>query len=128
MWMSTVLGRGRVRQLEAPHVVAKLRPDEQPSLGQRQQVPIDRCAIEVGVGEPFGQLGVTRRKSELCELAQNYHPLHGDADALTYQERPQVLLSEQAGLRCHEMTFPRSVSDGKESFSRCARQRDISGC
>ncbi len=56
-----MLGRLHVRQLEAPHVVAKLRLDQQPGLGQREQVAIDGRSVEAVARKSLRQLGVACR-------------------------------------------------------------------
>ncbi len=79
-------GRLRVWKPVPPNCVAKLGANEQPDLTHRDQVAVDRRAVERARCQALRQLGVTDWHTQAGELAQNEHSLLGHAQLPRAQE------------------------------------------
>lgn len=107
--MGLVVGTGATAQRE-PRYPIHVRRDDDPGLGERDQVPVDRDAVEARPDESLAHLGVARGRLGGGQRAQNIEAAACDAKAA---------LAEECALLCvvhlHGRTIARR-SDGRKSL------------
>lgn len=83
--MGLVVGTGATAQRE-PRYPIHVRRDGDPGLGERDQVPVDRDAVEARPDESLAHLGVARGRLGGGQRAQNIEAAACDAKAALAEE------------------------------------------
>src|SRR5690554_5346037 len=91
------------RHLIAPDIIAKLRPHEDPGFGEREQVAVDRRAIEGLMRQPLGELTMADRRTKAVELTEDHHPLIREPQPLLDKQAPQPLVSRLDNLHLRSL-------------------------
>lgn len=73
-------------KFEARHVVAELGADQNSSVNEREQIPVDGCAVQPRVCHAVGQLGMADGRLDLGELLEQQNALFGHAQSARREE------------------------------------------
>src|SRR5690606_29316410 len=96
--------------LEAPDVVAELRSHEDARLGEREEVAVDRRAVERLAREALGELAVADGRAEPRELPQDHEPLLRHADAPRNEELTELVIFPLSRLGRHTTSISREFA------------------
>ena len=77
VWMVSVIRAQGSRKLEARHVIAELRADQDSSVNQRKQIPVDGRPVEPRVCHAVGELGMADGRFDLGQLLKQQNALFG---------------------------------------------------
>lgn len=90
-----------LRQFISPHLITELQPHEDPSLRERQEVPVDSRPIQITLAKTRGQFRVADGYLKQRKLTQDEQSLVRDAKPVLGEQSTPSVFSIRKGSRRH---------------------------